>query len=75
MLLSPGDKGVVKQGVKQMLYQHGHIVNALELRKEWTAEEVLSHIRNCFAGKIPEGTEYEYSKFFKVICPFFRMLL
>lgn len=41
--------------MKQELYQQGHILSAVELRKEWTADELLNHIRKCFNGKIPEG--------------------
>ena len=55
LLPSPVHKAVVKQGVKQELYQLGHILSAVELRKEWTAEELLHHIRKCFNGKIPDG--------------------
>jgi hypothetical protein len=60
LLPSPGDKVVVKQGVKQMLYEKGHILNAVEIYKEWSAEDVLGHIKSCFGTKIPEGTGYEY---------------
>ena len=55
LLPSPVHKAVVKQGVKQELYRQGHILSAVELKKEWTAEELLHHIRKSFNGKIPEG--------------------
>ena len=41
-----------------MLHQQGHILNAVEIKKEWSAEEVLIHITQCLEGKIPEGTVY-----------------
>ena len=37
LLTSPTDCKVVRQGTKQMLYQQGHILSAVELHKEWTA--------------------------------------
>ena len=58
LLTSPTDCKVVRQGTKQMLYQQGHILSAVELHKEWTAYEMIAHLTDCFGSKIPEGARY-----------------
>lgn len=34
----------------------GHVLSAVEIQRGWSAEEVITNLRSCFDGKIPEDT-------------------
>lgn len=58
MLGGPHNNVVVKHGTKQLLYESGHVMNAFEFHKEWSAEELLENIRSAFSSHLPPGAKY-----------------
>lgn len=59
LLAGPDDKRVPRQGTKVFLQERGHIINAFQFMKGWTAIEVILQIAEAFKDKIPAGVDFE----------------
>jgi hypothetical protein len=57
-LLRAHDNIVCKQGTKALLHEMGHVVDLFECDKTWTADEVMSNLRNAFHDKLPDCIEF-----------------
>ncbi|XP_033869022.3 uncharacterized protein LOC117407897 isoform X1 [Acipenser ruthenus] len=59
LLGGPHNNVVVKHRTKQLLYESGHVMNAFEFHKDWSAEELLENIRSAFSSHLPPGANLE----------------
>lgn len=55
LLTHPKENNVVKQRVKQKLYEQGHIISAFEFDKTWDYRTVINKMHEAFKGKISCG--------------------
>ena len=70
LLSGPKAKEVPRQSIKVMLQEKGHIINAFQFRKEWTAIDAALGIRNALQDTLPIDVDLEilYSDPFTPVC-------
>ncbi|XP_062401837.1 uncharacterized protein LOC134092781 isoform X2 [Sardina pilchardus] len=59
LLQSPTWETVVKHVTKRRLHEAGHVINAFEIQKSWTAADLIREVRSALVEKIPADVSIE----------------